>query len=149
VGEMYELSRRQLEMMREESRMRDAIAGRPQPREFPPAPRNTGDPQFDWAWECTLAGRPVTLLTPEEIAARMPRPVEFTPPAGAKPLAVAMGLLNHELATNAAPVAVLIAKAAKLGVSESTLRRAKKTCNVKTIERDDGYWWELGIRLEG
>jgi hypothetical protein len=55
-------------------------------------------------------------------------PVEYVPPANAKPLAIAMGLLMHELAVSAAPVAVLVAKAAKLGVSVSTLRRAKKAC---------------------
>jgi hypothetical protein len=76
-------------------------------------------------------------------------PLEFVRPVNVKPLAVAMGLLMHELNVEAAPVAVLIAKAGKLGVSESTLRRAKRACNIKTIERDGEFYWELGVRLTG
>jgi hypothetical protein len=78
-----------------------------------------------------------------------PVPVEYSPPAKAKPLAIAMGLLVHELAVKAAPVAVLVAKAAKLGVSESTLRRAKKACAVSTVEQADGFYWDLTARLAG
>jgi hypothetical protein len=76
-------------------------------------------------------------------------PAEYVPPAKAKPLAVAMGLLMHELAVKAMPVATLTAKAAKLGVSESTLRRAKKACAISTIEREDGFYWDLTARLTG
>jgi hypothetical protein len=89
-----------------------------------------------------LNARPFTPKAP-------PPPVKFVPPANAKPLAVAIGLLNYELAAKAVPVAVLIAKAGKLAVSESTLRRAKKACAVSTVERDGEYCWELTARLEG
>jgi hypothetical protein len=74
-------------------------------------------------------------------------PIEYLPPANSKPLAVAMGLLMHELAVKAVPVAVLVVKAGKLGVSESTLRRAKKACAISTIEREDGFYWDLMTRL--
>ena len=143
MGETYELSKAQLAHMRERSPWQ-------QVREFPLPPlKPTGNVQFDHARECIRAGRPITILSPEEIAARMPRPTEYTPPAKAKPLAIAMGLLSHELIVKEAPVAILVAKAAKFGVSESTLRRAKKALSVSTIERDDGYYWSLPASVEG
>jgi hypothetical protein len=51
-----------------------------------------------------LRARPFVPKTPVVL-------VEYLPPADAKPLAIAMGLLMHELAVKAAPVAVLVAKA--------------------------------------
>jgi hypothetical protein len=81
-----------------------------------------------------------------------PRPVQvppsFVPPANASPIKVATAFLAHALASNPAPVAALMAGAAKFGIKESTLRRAKKALSIKTIEREDGFYWAFAAQVE-
>jgi hypothetical protein len=150
MGESFSLSKAHLDHMREESRLRDALAGRPPPREFPATPRSTGNPQYDWARECVLAGRPITILTPTEIAARMPAPqvpTEFSPDAKAKPFDNAAAFLAYEIGAKPARVADLKAKAKKHGISWTSCRRAKSHIGISTVERDGEHYWALSAAV--
>jgi hypothetical protein len=148
---MYQLSRKQLAAMQEESRLRDAYAGRPQPREFPPVPRSTGNPQADWARECVLAGRPVTILTPAEIEALSPKvegPEVFVPPTEGGPMKAAIGLLTDCCGVQPGLVAAIKVQAKALGISISTLKRAKKFLGLNHIEKNGASYWGLPAALD-
>jgi hypothetical protein len=81
----------------------------------------------------------------------LPKPLAppFVPPANASPIKVATAFLAHELGSKPAPVAALMAGAAKFGIKESTLRRAKKALSIKTIEREAGFYWAFAAQVEG
>jgi hypothetical protein len=64
-----------------------------------------------------------------------PKPVEFVPPAGAKPIEIARALLMFHAGIKPALVATIKAHAKKLGISLATLKRAKKVAGFSTIER--------------
>jgi hypothetical protein len=81
----------------------------------------------------------------------VPRPVkapvvpsEFVPPANGRPVDKAVAFLLHELASGPVKVNALMAKAAGFGISESTLRRAKKRLSLKALRREDEWLWTIG-----
>jgi hypothetical protein len=76
-------------------------------------------------------------------------PPVFVPPANVAPVRVASAFLSHELASKPAPVAILMAGAAKFGIKESTLRRAKKALSIRTVEREDGFYWAFAGQVAG
>jgi hypothetical protein len=111
----------------------------------PMGPRRIwGDPQLDWAKDCALAGRPVTILSDEEVARRrQAMSPTFVAPAGS-PVTVASALLSFKLAAGPVQVAALLVEAKRCGVSESTLRRAKKAMGLRAIRVDDEWLWTWG-----
>jgi hypothetical protein len=100
--------------------------------------------RFEQAYKDSLNWKPRP--SPKPVAAVPP---SFVPPANASPIVVATAFLANALASNPAPVAALMAGAAKFGIKESTLRRAKKALAIKTIERDDGFYWAFAAQAEG
>jgi hypothetical protein len=68
---------------------------------------------------------------------------EFVPPSEGGPMAVAMALLTYHAGFEACLVSTIKAHAQKLGISLAKLKRAKKAVGLRTIERDDGFYWGL------
>jgi hypothetical protein len=101
----------------------------------------TGNPQFEHARECILSGRPVTLLTEAEVAARRVATLPpFIPPKGS-PAQVAAAFLSWKCARGPVQVNILMAEAKALGVSESSIRRAKKALGLKATRQDELWLW--------
>jgi hypothetical protein len=94
----------------------------------------------------SMAGEPAWREYPPP--PKPPRITVFVPPATGSPIMVATAFLAYELGSKPAPVAALMAGAARHGIKESTLRRAKKSLNIKTIERDDGFYWAFPVHVE-
>jgi hypothetical protein len=130
--------------MREESRLRNAYAGIPQPREFPAAIKPTGNPQYDWARECHRAGRPVTILTPEQIAERSPEGEASDSQevaASGSPDMTAAEWLGHLLANG--PVAAVdgLAHAVAAGRSKKSIRKALKALKARVFQKNRAWHW--------
>jgi hypothetical protein len=92
---------------------------------------------------CRLADLMARPFVPKPVAPA-PEPPPFVPPAKGRPIDIAVAFLTHKLASRPAQVNILLASAAAFGISESTVRRAKKALSLKAIRRDDEWLWGFG-----
>jgi hypothetical protein len=56
----------------------------------------------------------------------------------------AMGFLNQELVGTEVEAAVVKKHASELGITGSTLKRAKKKAGVRSLRRDEKWFWSRG-----